>query len=267
MYEDRWGLKEAPFRNTPEPRFFFPARQHEEALSRLLYVVEDQRSAGMLYGAFGCGKTFIAHALAERLDRSRYSIGMIHNPRLPPLELLRLICFSLGHSAAPGGKAEVQFLLQKTLEDNHRAGRRTVVIVDEAHAIESPDSLEELRLVLNYASGSELLATLLLMGHPELADRVRNNKALDQRIGMRYELGPLQAAETPLYVRHRLAVAGGSGEVFTPEALALVHDRSGGIPRVINQICGTSLLVGVGMGRKVVDAEVVQEACRTAEGG
>lgn len=267
MYEAYWGLREAPFENTPDPRFFFRSHQHEEGLARLLYVVRQKKGAGMLTGVYGCGKTLIAHALQKELEKDVYRVGLINNPRLSDIEFLRRVAFSFGIDSVPKEKADVEVLLERALTDNLRDGKRTVVIVDEAHSITSPDTFEELRLLLNFQTENEFLLTLLLIGQPELRDKVKQNKQFDQRIGMRYHLTGMPPEDTPSYVRHRLKVAGARRELFSSEALSLVHERSGGIPRRINQIADASLLVGFGKQKQTVDAEAVAEAVETVGGG
>jgi len=267
MYETYWDLKEPPFENTPDPRYLYRSHQHEEGLARLIYVIRQRKGAGMLSGVYGCGKTIIAHALAKELEKDVYRIGMVTNPRLSDLELLRRIAFSLGHDGVPSSKTDVEVLLERTLQDNLRDGKRTVVIIDEAHSITSSEAFEELRLLLNFQTESQFLVTLLLMGQPELREKVKHNKQFDQRIGMRYHLEPLSAGDTPNYLRHRLKVAGCGREIFTGDAAALIHERSGGIPRRINQISDAALLIGFGHQKGQVDPETVEEAVETVGGG
>jgi type II secretory pathway predicted ATPase ExeA len=267
MYEAYWGLKEPPFENTPDPRFFYRSHQHEEGLARLTYVVRQKKGAGMLSGVYGCGKTLIAHALQKELEKDVYRVAIIKNPRLSDVELVRRILFAFGHDAVPAGKTDAEVLLERTLTDNLRDGKRSVVIVDEAHTIASPEAFEELRLLLNQQTESEFLLSLLLFGQPELRDKIKQNKQFDQRIGMRYHLAALTPEETAGYIRHRLQVAGAKRELFGAEALALAHERSGGIPRRINQIADAALLVGFGKQKQVLDAEAVSEAVETVGGG
>jgi general secretion pathway protein A len=253
MYEQYWELKEPPFENTPDPRYFYRSHQHEEGLARLIF--------------YGCGKTLISHALAKELEKDIYRIGMVTNPRLSDVELLRRIASSLGIEQVPNSKTDVEILLEKTLTENLRDGKRTVLVIDEAHSITSAEAFEELRLLLNFQTESQFLLTLLLMGQPELRDKVKNNKQFDQRIGMRYHLEPLPIEETLNYIQHRVKVAGARRELFGEEAMRLVHERAGGIPRRINQIADAALLIGFGRQKTQVDAETIQEAVETVGGG
>lgn len=267
MYENHWGLTLKPFENTPDPRFLYHAPQHEEGLSRLLYVVREGKGAGLLTGVYGCGKTLLGRTLLRELEQDVYRVAFVTNPRLDDVELLRLVAHGLGAPDLPTRKTDVLVALEKIFQENLRDGRKTVVVVDEAHAIEDPRLFEELRLLLNFQLEDRFLLTLLLMGQPELAPKVDANKQLAQRLAMRYHLEGLSAADVRGYVEHRLRVAGAARPLFTPEAVQMIFERSGGIPRRINHICDLSLLTGYGKSAAVVDRDIAREAIESLGGG
>lgn len=260
MYEAYWGLSLKPFENTPDPRFLYHAPQHEESLSRLLYVVREGKGAGMLSGVYGCGKTLLSRTLLNELENAVYRVALVTNPRLDDVELLRMIAHRLGATQLPERKTDVLLLLERIFEENMREGRKTVVVVDEAHAIDDPAIFEELRLLLNFQSEDRFLVTLLLIGQPELLPKVEANKQLAQRLAIRTHLQGLSAPEVRAYIEHRLAVAGATRPIFTPEAAQLIYERSGGIPRRINHICDVSLLTGFGKALPAIGPEVVRDA-------
>jgi len=265
MYEEYWGLSEMPFENTPDPRFLYYSPQHEEGLSRLLYVVERRKGAGMLTGVFGCGKTVLGRALFNALNKNIYQIAFINNPHLKSVELLRAVARQLGAENLPERITEMSsdhFLevIGDILLNNTKDGKETLVIIDEAHVIDDMGVFEELRLLLNFQVENRFLLTLLLMGQPELRERVRKNKQLAQRIAMGYHLDPLSQKETWGYIAHRLEVAGTRSSIFTEQALKPVYENSGGIPRRINQICDMSLVTGFDKRVDKVDKGIVQEA-------
>lgn len=266
MYETYWGLSEKPFENTPDPKFFFTSAQHEEGLSRLLYGIRERKGAVMLTGIFGCGKTLLANTLFAELEKDIYRTAMIVNPRMDALELLRFITHELGGTEMPPKKADCMVLLQNILSNNFRDGKESVVVVDEAHTLQGPDVLEELRLLLNFQLQNRFLITLLLLGQPELAGLVQSNKQFNQRIAIRFHLGPLEAKETESYIQHRLRVAGRDEKIFDAGSLRLLHTRSGGIPRRINQICDMALFVGFSKKRRSINQEIVKEAISSLEG-
>lgn len=265
MYLQFWNLKEKPFENTPDPKFFYHSRQHEEGLSRLLYVVREGKGAGLLTGTYGCGKTLLSRALSRELERDLYKVAYVTNPRLTDTEMLKSILHSLGVGQIPQGKGEILIAIEKTISANARDGKKTVIVVDEAHSIEDPLIFEELRLLLNFQTDDKFLLTLLILGQDELKEKVAQIKQLDQRVALRFHLEALGAEETASYAHHRLLIAGAKSEIFDEGALSMVYRRSGGIPRRINQICDMSLLTAMSHQSPNVIEAAVDEAVESLE--
>ena len=263
MYEQYWGLKERPFENTPDPRFFFKSKQHEEGLNRMLYIIREGKGAGMLTGVYGCGKTLLSREIMRELEQDVYKLALITNPRLDDVEMLRMIMYGLAGSEPPVRKADVLIGLERILKNNAADGKKTIVLIDEAHVIEDKNIFEELRLLLNFQEADKFLLTLLLLGQPELREKVENIKQLNQRIAMRFHLDALTREETSAYINHRLSIAGAKKSLFSSEALQVVFERSGGIPRRINQVCDSALLTGYGKDANIIDAEIVKEAIQS----
>jgi len=259
MYEAYWGLREKPFQNTPDPRFLYHSKQHEEALSRLHFAIEERVGAALLTGVFGCGKTILAYSLLKDLIGEKYKVAYVANPRLSEVDLLRMITYHLGNAHPPTGKMDVLTLLQDTLTTNLRNGKETIVIIDEAHAIESESVFEEIRLLLNFQEEDRFLLALLLLGQPELKTKVEKNAQFEQRIEIKCNIDAFQLEETIRYIEHRLGVAGADRALFNEEALKLIHNYSGGIPRRINRLCNVSLLAGFGKKLEHIDAPTVQK--------
>jgi general secretion pathway protein A len=174
-----------------------------------------------------------------------------------------MITHHLGLTELPTRKTDVLVALEHILMNNLNDGKKTVVVIDEAHTIEDKNIFEELRLLLNFQHDDKFLLTLLLLGQPELREKVESNKQLNQRIAMRFYLENLNREETALYIKHRVKVAGGNPAIFTDSAVALIFERAGGIPRRINQLCDTSLLTGYGSEAKAVDDNIVQETIKS----
>ena len=263
MYEAHWELTEPPFDNSPNPRFFYLSPEHEEALVRLVYTVRHRKGCGMLTGEYGCGKTTLSRALIQRLEAERYEIGLLTNPRWDAVDFLREVLYQLGVETTERSKPELLHLLHDLFFRNFREGRDTVVIVDEAQLLEDASLFEELRLLMNFQTDDRFLVTVLLIGSPELREKIRALKHLDQRIAIRYHLNALDYAQTAAYVAHRLKMAGRTRPLFTDDAIQLIFDFTRGTPREINNVCDVALLVGYTrrageVGEKIV-AEVIKD--------
>lgn len=242
-YEQFWGLQTRPFDNVPDPRFYFPSAKHETARQRMLYGIEARKGALLLTGAIGSGKTLLSRALVLALHPSHYDMALVTNPALPVEEFLAEIAYQFGLSPE-GTKLELTHRLHDRCLQNYQQGLATVLIIDEAQSIPEDRIFEELRLLLNFQLNHQFLLTLLLMGQPELADRVHEILQLDQRIALRCALLPFDEAETRAYINARLRAAGTTRNLFSKDAESEIHRQSGGVCRVINSICDLCLLLG-----------------------
>lgn len=268
MYMQFYGFDKMPFNNTPDTRFFFHSEQHQEALSSLLYAVNERKGFMLLTGEIGAGKTTVCRAFLNRLDPST-KVAVITNTRLTERQLLQSICEEFG-LWIPGNVGKVTLFneLNTFLVDQYRQGANTVLIVDEAQNLR-PEVLEEIRLISNLETERDKLIQIVLMGQPELREIVElpELKQLKQRIVLRYHLYPLSEKETQAYIFHRLKVAGATGNLkFSRSALAAIHQYSGGIPRVVNIICDNALLLGFVQETRKISESLVQEVIRDLEG-
>jgi type II secretory pathway predicted ATPase ExeA len=260
MYLNHWKLKRAPFANVPARSTFYRSPQHEEALRRLLYVIEQRKGVAMLTGEVGCGKTTVTKALANHLNKDRVQFQMISNPALQPEDLIKAILLKLGGTALNGSKTLMLDELHKLLLQNEESGLSTVLAIDEAHVIGNRATLDELRMLLNYQSEETFLITLILLGQPPLLKNVSELQPLKERIAVKFNLEPLDLENTVRYVLYRLKHAGAGRGIFTRQAVERVYDFAGGIPLRINNLCDRCLLIGVVKKAKVVDTRVVREA-------
>jgi general secretion pathway protein A len=245
MYLSFFGLIEKPFAITPDPRYLYLSERHAEALAHLLYGINESGGFIQLTGEVGTGKTTVVRTLLSRLPHHA-DVAVILNPRVTPVEFLLTICEELGLGLDEADRDSVKQMvdaLNRRLLASHAEGRRVIVIVDEAQNL-SAEVLEQVRLLTNLETATQKLLQIILIGQPELREILDRTelRQLAQRITGRYHLNPLLKHETLQYVRHRLRVAGASGELFTPAALAQVHRVSAGVPRVINVCCDRALL-------------------------
>lgn len=259
MYLEHYGLRRKPFGKTPDPEFLFPSRQHAEALARLSHALEE-RELAVLTGEVGAGKTMLTRALVDAFaDRCRFSF--VVNPALPPAQLLGAIAEGFGLPSLKR-KADAFSALAEHVARVDEQGRFAVVVVDEAQLLAGRGAFDELRLLTNVCADDRALVGLVLVGQPELRERIaeRGGAAFAQRVGVAFHLGPLDAEETARYVAHRLAVAGRTRPLFTPEGLAALHRVSGGVPRVVNQYAASALLEGFSRDADILSADVVEAA-------
>ncbi len=259
MYEKYWKLHDKPFRNTPDPHYFYFARQYEEALARALYVVTEGQGAMLLTGDCGCGKTLLSRILVDELDPARFEVALVPYPNLTPSELLSEILRQFGFNPAGWGKSRMLEILGDFLLHTRRRGASTLVIVDEGQVVQDDATLEEIRLLLNFQQDRSFFLSLLLLGQPELRARVESKPQLSQRLTVKYHIGGLSPEDARRYLRHRLAIAGGAGEIFTSGAENLLIESSDGIPRKLNLIADLSLLAGFGKVSPLVDEDLVRE--------
>lgn len=261
MFREFFGFREKPFGKTPNPAYLYESPHHREALARLEYAVEEKELA-LLCGDVGSGKTTLSRALIDRIGDTR-PIVLIVNPALSPAQLLRAIASGFG-LAPKHHRADLLDQLYGKLYELYEQKREPVIIIDEAQLIPTKATFEEIRLLTNFQLDEENLVSILLIGQPELRDRLshRAYRALRQRIGIQYFLRPLSEEETVRYVNHRISVAGGGANPFTMEAMSAMYRYSEGLPRVINTLATTALLDAYGDESVTIDAGRIIAAAR-----
>lgn len=258
MYEEFYGLIDKPFSKTPDPRFMYLSKKHKEALSRLVYAVEE-RDLILLTGEIGCGKTTLSRALIDELDDS-YKVILLINPRLSPMEFLRSLAVRIGIEEPARFKVDLLEQIGGQLYNLFENGICPVLIVDEAQLVPHKETFDEIRLLTNYQLDDQNLISVVLMGQPELRKRLAHRvyEPLRQRFGMQYDLQPLDREEIGDYLDCRMEIAGGSAGLFQPGAIDRIFEYSGGIPRKINHAATLALLEGFGRDVSSIDDSVMQ---------
>ncbi|GAB4198030.1 MAG: ExeA family protein [Wenzhouxiangellaceae bacterium] len=269
QYLRYFGLNEPPFAITPDPRYLYLSRRHQEGLAHLLYGVGQGGSGGFvqLTGEVGTGKTMLCRSLLEQVPE-RTQVALILNPMLSPRELVATICDEL-NVAYPDDASSKRLVdhLNRHLLSAHASGERVVVVIDEAQNM-SREALEQVRLLTNLETATDKLLQIVLLGQPELRTLLARSelRQLSQRITARYHLEPLDVAETGAYVRHRLAVAGAPRCPFSKRALRAVYRHSKGVPRLINIIADRALMGAFAADAQQVGAALVRQAAREVRG-
>ncbi len=262
MYCEFYDFTEKPFTVTPNPRFIFLSKNHQEAFAHLLYGIDNHAGFIELVGEVGTGKTTVLRTLLGQLDENKYRTALIFNPCLSATELLRSINREFGIPSEGLSDAALLQELNLFLAKEKSAGRTVTLVIDEAQNLE-PSVLEQIRLISNMETDTDKLIQIVLAGQPELGRLLEKPelRQLSQRITVRYHLRPMDYDDSKAYIRHRLGVAGcGLSVQFAPSALQRIYRYSGGVPRLINILCDRSLLVGYGEGQRKITRSLVNTA-------
>lgn len=265
MYTDYYGLNSRPFENTPDPRFLFLSTQHREVLSSLIYGINSAKGFILVAGGIGTGKTTLLHCLLKEISSSHIIINII-NPRAVFNDLVLSLSKRLGVECQGKDALERSDALKRALEKQDKAGKRVILIIDEAHLL-SDESLEDIRLLSNLETDRKKLIQIILAGQNEIHKTLAGDsqKPLKQRIILNRQLEPLDGKETEEYIKHRLKVAGDDGNLFSAQALNLIKKKSRGTPRVINQICDNALLIGYATEARTIGAKIIKEVIKDME--
>jgi type II secretory pathway predicted ATPase ExeA len=254
MYQSYWRLKQKPFESCADPQFYYPSDSHQAALLKLRYAIENRRGGALLAGASGTGKTLLARMLRDMVGPEFAPIVHLVFPQMSTSELLAYLAGQL--DAGPAGDrtdASVR-RIEQFLAENTDQGRHAVVLLDEAHLVERPETLEALRLLMNFEPGGKPGLTVVLVGQPAILPTLDRMPQLEERLGVKCLLRTLTAQETAAYVDHRLKSAGATAPIFDDDALATLHALSHGVARRINRLCDLALLIGFAEERSTISA-------------
>ncbi len=263
MYLEHFGLAEEPFSVTSDPRFLFLSESHEEALAHLMYCVEYRKGFAAITGEIGTGKTMLLNTLISRLGE-RISVAFVYQSAGTTVELMRYVFKDLGLEADSFDKTDLLSRFNDYLIAEQNAGRDVVLVVDEAQNL-AIEVLEDLRLISNFEAGNRKLIQIILAGQTELGIKLRlpELRQLNQRISIQFVLKALGAGETGSYIQHRLKIAGAQAlDIFSPAAIKLIYGASSGVPRVINQICDTSMVRAAVLRKPVIEPAQVRHVLK-----
>lgn len=265
MYWEYFHLKTNPFGITPDPRYLFMSTPHASAIEWMKLAIE-QHEFGLIIGEVGSGKTVLSRYLVDSLSEDKYKVAWIINPTLTATQLLREICLQLFDQDPPRTKSNLLNLLHEGLVNLFMEGKYPVVIIDEAQSISGTKIFEELRLLSNYQTDEQNLLSVVLLGQPELAKKLKrkSNRAFLQRVRFTMELNPLSSDEVGDYLMHRLKVAGyeNEGHPFTDEAIERLYEITGGFPRPLNHLAAFSMMEAMSREESVIDRGAVNDAAK-----
>jgi len=263
-YEQFYQLREQPFSNTPDARFFFEVDQHADVLARLVYAVDTMKGLAVVVGDVGTGKTTLARRMLDQLDEDHYESALlvIIHSAISAEWLLRRIASQIGIAQVAEEKVAILTQIYQRLMELHESGRKAVVLIDEANMLQQRELMEELRGFLNLEVPGSKLITFILFGLPSLDALLALDAPLTQRVAVKCRLSSLSPETSKAYIRHRLKIAGATRDIFAEPVLDQVAQDSRGIPRLINTICDNVLLEGFLRKREKLDAELVKEVVR-----
>jgi general secretion pathway protein A len=267
-YLQYYNLSEAPFTISPNPRFLYLSAKHREALNHLLFGIRERKGFVQLTGEVGAGKTTLCRELMAHLPSEQFSTALILNPVLQPDQMMAAIATEFGLDIRGKDRFQILQILNYFLLDEMVKGRDVVLIIDEAQNLTN-DLLEQVRLISNLETDDRKLLQIVLMGQPELRDRLNDHslRQLRQRITVRYHLSPLGFSEVKEYIQHRLHVSGANGSPrFSAGAIWRVFKYSKGIPRLVNAVCDKCLLAGFVNQRAQINFGMAGRAIRELEG-
>ena len=267
MYMEYYKLREKPFNVTSDPNFLYMSKRHKEAFTHLIYGIKERKGFIEITGEVGTGKTTLCRALLNKLDPNTKA-AFIFNSDLSELQLLQAIVEDLGIRGGKRTKIDLFNKLNSFLIEQLRQGNNVVLILDEAQNLK-PKVLEQMRMLSNLETEKEKLFQIILVGQPELRDKLNssNLRQLRQRIGIRYHILPLERDEVAGYINHRLYIAGSDGSVkFTDDAITKIYEYSTGIPRLINILSDKALLLGYVLETYEITSGIIEKSIEEIEG-
>ncbi|RJR20584.1 MAG: AAA family ATPase [Nitrospiraceae bacterium] len=256
-----YNLKEHPFSNAVDTRYFYNSKQHSEALIRLKYAVDTMKGLAVVVGGVGTGKTTLARRMLNELGEDKYEAALlvVIHTSVTTDWLMKKIAMQLGIENASDNKLEILGQLYRKFIEIYESGRKSVILMDEVQMLQSREIMEEFRGLLNMEGPGGKLITLVFFGLTELDDVLALDEPLKQRVAVKYKLSGLDENVTREYIKHRLSVAGCSEDIFSPEAITAIHHFTNGVPRLINTVCDNAIFEGFLLKQKPISKEIIDQ--------
>lgn len=259
-YETFYDFDRKPFSTSPDERFYFNSTEHSRAMKKLLHGIENRLGLSVLIADIGMGKTTLARRMLNILSSdNKYEVSLlvIIHPDITAGWLLKKMSLQLGVAVEDEERVKTISELYKRLQTCYDVGKKVAVLIDEANMLRGKDIMEEIRGLLNIETQSIHLINFVLFGLPEMEENLKQDEALYQRIAIRTTLNPLDLKSVKSYIIHRIRIAGGQNIPFTDKSFGLIHNYSGGKPRLVNIICENALLEGFLEKKKEIDSELI----------
>lgn len=262
-----YGLNEHPFSNSVDIKYFFENEQHSQALIRLKYAVDTSKGLAVVVGGVGTGKTTLARRLLNELDEEKYEAALlvVIHTSVTTEWLMKKIAMQMGIKEPGNSKIEILTKLYTRLMEIYESGMKAVVLMDEVQMLQSREIMEEFRGILNMEGPEGTLITFILFGLPELETLLKLDEPLKNRISVKYKLVGLEENATNEYIKHRLRIAGGEEELFSPEAISAVHHYTQGVPRLINTVCDNALFESFLVKQRPVNEDIIDHVAITLD--
>jgi type II secretory pathway predicted ATPase ExeA len=264
-YLQHFQLSQEPFSNAPVTRFYYNSVQHSQAMVRLMFAVDNMRGLAICVGDIGAGKTTLARRMLDHMPEAQYEAALlvIIHSGITASWLLRRIALQLGVESPAEEKLALLSQLYQRLVQLYEAGKKAIVLIDEAQMLQSRELMEEFRGLLNLEVPERKLLSFVFFGLPELDQNLMLDPPLAQRVALRYRLEPFNLESTEAYIKHRLRMAGSRKMLFTNQAVEAIHTQSRGVPRLINTICDNCLFESALTQKHVVDRALVERIGQT----
>lgn len=256
-----YNLKEHPFSNSIDTRFFFDNEQHSQALLRLRYAADTKKGLAVVVGDVGTGKTTLARRMLNELEEDAYEAALlvVIHTSVTADWLMKKIAMQLGIAEVQESKLEILSQLYKKFVEINESGRKIIVLMDEAQMLASREIMEEFRGLLNMEGADGKLVTLVFFGLPELEHALALDEPLQQRVAVKYRLQGFDENMTHEYIRHRLRIAGSEEETFSADAVSTIHSYTKGIPRLINTVCDNAMFEGFLIKQKPLGRDIIDQ--------
>lgn len=260
-----YNLKEHPFSNALDTRFYYNSTQHADAIVRIKYAIETMKGLAVVAGDVGTGKTTLARRLLDELDENKYEAALlvVLHSSVTADWLMKKIAIQLGVETPLDSKIELMGQIYERLTKIHEEGLKTVVLIDEVQMFQSQEIMEEFRGLLNMEGSYGKLITFVFFGLPKIDDILSLDDPLKQRVAVKYKLKGFEENTTKEYIEHRLKVAGCDNNIFASDTMGIIHHYSNGIPRLINTICDNALLEGFLENKKTISNEIIESVAIT----